>query len=616
MPTVYRLIPEKQTFFDNNGNLLNGGKLYVFEAGSSTLRTTYTDSDGITQNNNPIVLNSRGEVGNGVYVAAGNAKIRLDDANDVTIWTRDQVPAMNDTSGVFSQWVSSGLTPTYISATSFSVPGDQTVEFHAMRRIKLTDSTTLYGWIKSASYGSSITTVTVLLDSPTGSLSVSLTAVALGLASAANTSVPTDQEWLTVKDFGAVGDGVADDTAAINRAITESAIGGAVLFPPGTYKVTGITVAKRVDLIGIGQGGGTTTGAGATLTSTTNAAILTLNAATQSQWQRAENLRIIGSTGAGSSQHGLVINNAGARVRNVTIYQCGADGLRVTNSYGGSFENVVSYSNTGDGIEINGTCGANVWTHCQAGGNGGHGFNLASMDGSDLFVNPISENNTGRGFRLASGVKGCRAIHAYSEQNTAGTILFDSGSEENRWQFNSYSSSSPEPAPVDNGTRNRWFGRPYGETIIEPKPIQRVYTEYFSVASAAPNTIPWDDTIPQATEGMTIMSRAITPRHIGNKLKIKAWGQIAISAGAVATVSLFLDAGSNAIYAVGHAAAANTPIPFSFEYEYTVTSLSAKTFAVNAGSDSAATITFNGVSGGRKFGGIAVSGISIEEFLP
>jgi hypothetical protein len=45
---------------------------------------------------------------------------------------------------------------------------------------------------------------------------------------------------VSVKDFGAVGDGVADDTAAIQAAVTSavSAGGGDVFFPGGDYKVT------------------------------------------------------------------------------------------------------------------------------------------------------------------------------------------------------------------------------------------------------------------------------------------------------------------------------------------------------------------------------------------
>lgn len=62
-------------------------------------------------------------------------------------------------------------------------------------------------------------------------------------------------------DFGAVGDGVADDTAAIQAAIDAiPSAGGIVLFPPGVYIVVptssahAITLKSRVALIGFGSG--------------------------------------------------------------------------------------------------------------------------------------------------------------------------------------------------------------------------------------------------------------------------------------------------------------------------------------------------------------------------
>lgn len=43
---------------------------------------------------------------------------------------------------------------------------------------------------------------------------------------------------ISVIDYGAVGDGSADDTAAINAALNAVASGGAVYFPTGNYKIT------------------------------------------------------------------------------------------------------------------------------------------------------------------------------------------------------------------------------------------------------------------------------------------------------------------------------------------------------------------------------------------
>jgi len=57
---------------------------------------------------------------------------------------------------------------------------------------------------------------------------------------------------LNVLDFGAVGNGVADDSAAIQAAINATPdAGGSVYFPNGTYLVnTGITLKSRVTLFG------------------------------------------------------------------------------------------------------------------------------------------------------------------------------------------------------------------------------------------------------------------------------------------------------------------------------------------------------------------------------
>jgi len=52
-------------FFDNNGNLLVGGLVYTYEAGTTTPLATYTSSSGNTAHTDPIILDSAAKVPGG-----------------------------------------------------------------------------------------------------------------------------------------------------------------------------------------------------------------------------------------------------------------------------------------------------------------------------------------------------------------------------------------------------------------------------------------------------------------------------------------------------------------------------------------------------------------------
>jgi hypothetical protein len=88
-----------QQFFDNNGVPLTGGKLYSYEAGTSTPQTTYTSVNGATAHTNPIVLDSAGRVATGeIWVIAGkNYKFVLKTLTDTTIATWDNITGINGT---------------------------------------------------------------------------------------------------------------------------------------------------------------------------------------------------------------------------------------------------------------------------------------------------------------------------------------------------------------------------------------------------------------------------------------------------------------------------------------------------------------------------------------
>ena len=83
-------IPTLQ-FLDDNGNPLSGGQLFTYEAGTTTPKTVYKDQAATESHTNPIILNARGEVPDDLRLLTGQYKFVLQDENDVTIWTRDNI---------------------------------------------------------------------------------------------------------------------------------------------------------------------------------------------------------------------------------------------------------------------------------------------------------------------------------------------------------------------------------------------------------------------------------------------------------------------------------------------------------------------------------------------
>lgn len=88
-----------QQFFDNNGNPLSGGKLWSYQAGTTTPQTTYTTASGNVAHTNPIVLDSAGRVATGqIWLTAGsNYKFTLMTSVNVTLATWDNITGINGT---------------------------------------------------------------------------------------------------------------------------------------------------------------------------------------------------------------------------------------------------------------------------------------------------------------------------------------------------------------------------------------------------------------------------------------------------------------------------------------------------------------------------------------
>jgi hypothetical protein len=79
-------------FFNNDGLPLNAGKIFTYQAGSTTPLTTYTDSSGLIANTNPIILGTDGRPPSTIWLSQGFFyKFVLTDSSDVTIQTYDNI---------------------------------------------------------------------------------------------------------------------------------------------------------------------------------------------------------------------------------------------------------------------------------------------------------------------------------------------------------------------------------------------------------------------------------------------------------------------------------------------------------------------------------------------
>lgn len=181
----------KIRFFTNSGTFapLSGGKVYTYEPGTTTPKATYTDSTGSATNTNPVILDSAGEAS--IWLS-GFYKIIVKDANDVTHWTQDNVSgAAAEVTGSTQtiEWLSYAHTFAYVSATQFSTTGDTRAIYEVGRRVKcIVGAGTVYGTITANAY-TTVTTVTVSLD--TGTLDSGLSDVDVGILTTTNPSIPS-----------------------------------------------------------------------------------------------------------------------------------------------------------------------------------------------------------------------------------------------------------------------------------------------------------------------------------------------------------------------------------------------------------------------------------------
>lgn len=245
---------------------------------------------------------------------------------------------------------------------------------------------------------------------------------------------------VSVKDFGAKGDGVADDTAAIQSAINSTSSGAnTVYFPKGVYLITStITVPYKVKLVGAGS---TFFNNGGAATSITKPASLSGPAIyITGSGASIEQLAVQGVTG--NTGVGIQITASRVYLRDVGVFNMGGDGIRIGEDTGNvncnlwRIDQVFVKNNLGHGLHISegvtATADANggTVTHLDAQANSLSGVMLGAAQ-LNSFFGAVCQSNSRYGFEFSSNARSNAIYGGDIESNALANIRFDSGAVDN-----------------------------------------------------------------------------------------------------------------------------------------------------------------------------------------
>lgn len=255
-------------FFSNNGVPLAGGKLYSYLAGTTTPAATYTSSAGTFNHPNPIILDAAGRVpvGGEIWLTDGiNYKFVLADSNDVVIATYDNITGINSNfvnytnqqeiqTATAGQTVFTLTTMQYQPGTnSLSVFVDGVNQYGPGAQYAYAEtSSTVVTFVSGLHVGASVKFVTSQINSASSGDAFQISYVPPFTGAEATNVGDKLAQYVSVKDFGAKGDGLNDDRSAIQAAFNSGA--KQIFFPSGTYWLgTASTAINFIDLSALGQ---------------------------------------------------------------------------------------------------------------------------------------------------------------------------------------------------------------------------------------------------------------------------------------------------------------------------------------------------------------------------
>ena len=448
-------------FLDNSGNVLTGGKIFTYAAGTTTNQVTYTSSLGNTPLSNPIILDAAGRVPTGEIWLTDSLvyKFVLKDSNDVLIATYDNIIGINSNFVAYTteqeiQTATAGQTVFDLANITYQ-PGTNSLSVFV-------DGVNQYGPGAQYAYVETDSDTVTFTNGLHVGAEVKFTTAALTTGNATNATVVAYDppftgavgtnvaaklaQTISVKDFGAVGDGVTDDTAAFQAA--HDALpntGGIIYAPAGSYLwSSSVVFTKPVILNGEGCSPLPSVTAPTQIVkkSTASGAALILNGL-------GSGVIECGFLGqSGNTGDGIHVRAGRTILLRVSSHKMGQDGIRIGDSVQLNcnhffHENIFLRENGRHGYFVddefyrnNTSFGANcnngVIKHLDATSNGGDGIKI---DGGwyNSVENFLPQTNTGIGLNIVNtgvtniGARYTNVIAGEQNEGNVGGNIVNSG---------------------------------------------------------------------------------------------------------------------------------------------------------------------------------------------